>query len=938
MDREYFRNDMNSSGHISRAISYLWAKKSDFGNQLSWLPLVVHLKDTMNVAGWIWNHWLTEGQRKSIVLQMDKPDEIVAEKVVRFLGGIHDIGKATPVFQIQKSYSSVNLQKELLLQLEHVGYRGISELILASPRHTPHSLAGEYILKQFGVRADIASIVGAHHGKPTDDITLCEDQEYFPANYYQSDKSSSEIYCLWENSQKEILKWVLEQSELYGVGIIPSFSMPAQVLLSGIIIMSDWIASNEAYFPLIPLGEAEVENEEKRFADGIQKWFMNLPLTFEELDCAEDTYKKRFRYLPRNFQKDIFDTIKNIDNPGIVIIEAPTGCGKTEAALVTAEQLAAKTGRGGLFFGLPTQATSNGIIPRIIDWLSSVSEDYGSTSLRLAHGKAALNPIMQQLAMSTHIAEDQGSTETILVNEWFSGRKKTSLDDIVVGTVDNFLMVSLKQKHLALRHLWFDKKVVVIDEVHAYDAYMQQYLSEAIRWMGAYNVPVVLLSATLPAEIRINLIESYLGGRGVKKRDLDRTNVDLETEQYPLLTYSDGNKILQNTSFQKEDSRAVLIKKIEETALLDTIDELVHAGGILGIIVNTVRRSQEIARLCADRFGETNVELLHASFIATDRVQKERNLLQMIGKDACRPYKKIVIGTQVIEQSLDIDFDVLITDLCPMDLLIQRIGRLHRHKISRPQAHCQPVAYIMGTSNEFEFEQGSDYIYGTYLLARTQIHLPESINVPDDVSGLVQKVYQKEDKITGEFSTETMARYDCSKEKFSQEIREKGEKAKTFRIGHPVLRIAADSNNLTGWLRDPDYSVSEEEAAAQVRDIQETIEVIAVRAYGEEYGLFNAADIKEKRISEYLDDMENGRILAGQTLRLPVFLNRLAGGTHRLINDLESYNKQYLRKWQENPWLKGSLGIVFDENQTFCIQNVVLQYDVQYGLQVNCQE
>ena len=104
MDREYFRNDMNSSGHISRAISYLWAKKSDFGNQLSWLPLVVHLKDTMNVAGWIWNHWLTEGQRKSIVLQMDKPDEIVAEKVVRFLGGIHDIGKATPVFQIQKSY------------------------------------------------------------------------------------------------------------------------------------------------------------------------------------------------------------------------------------------------------------------------------------------------------------------------------------------------------------------------------------------------------------------------------------------------------------------------------------------------------------------------------------------------------------------------------------------------------------------------------------------------------------------------------------------------------------------------------------------------------------------------------------------------------------------------------------------------------------------
>ncbi len=925
------------TAYIENAISFLWAKKSDSNEDNKWLPLLVHLKDTMNVAGWLWNHWISEGQRAYIISQMNGSNGILAENLVRFLGGIHDIGKATPVFQTQKSFSSESLQNILLDKLEKAGFTGISTLILASPKDTKHALAGEFILKQLGVRSDIASIIGSHHGRPTDDTVMIENQEYYPFNYYQSENSSERIYQLWENSRKNILQWTLDESELYNVESLPSFSVPAQVLLSGILIMADWISSNEAYFPLISIYENKVDDTQ-RFSNGIQKWFKNYSFSFNKPNNANELYFKRFGFFPRDFQEIIFNTVKNIKNPGIIIVEAPTGCGKTEAALVTAEQLAAETGRAGLFFGLPTQATSNGIFPRIKDWLSTITKEYGNASLRLVHGKAALNPVMQSITVSSHMAEDLGNNETILVNEWFSGRKKTSLDDFVVGTVDNFLMVSLKQKHLALRHLGFDKKIIVIDEVHAYDAYMQQYLSESVRWMGAYGVPVILLSATLPADIRVGLIESYLSGKGVKKRNIDRCGIELNSEKYPLLTYTDDNSILQNSSFPEEESKEIRIIKLDETVVLEKIKELIKHGGILGIIVNTVKRAQEIARKCIELFGEGMVELLHAGFISADRIQREEYLQNIIGKNARRPTKKIIVGTQVIEQSLDIDFDVLITDLCPMDLLIQRIGRLHRHKIKRPEQHHKPTAYVIGTNENFVFEQGAEHIYGTYLLIRTQMYLKTVIRIPEDVSELVQKVYGSNDGKSWMLSAEMEEKYKRSREKFIQDINDKAEKAKTFRISRPSLKIEPDRYNLTGWLRDPNNSVSEEEAAAQVRDIQETIEVIAVRAYGSKYGLFNARNAQDVNISDYLGDIESCRVLAGQTLRLPVAVNRLSGGTHSVVEFLEKYNSVKLREWQSKPWLKGSLGIVFDENQTFMIRNVELHYDKIYGLMVSYHE
>lgn len=196
-------------------------------------------------------------------------------------------------------------------------------------------------------------------------------------------------------------------------------------------------------------------------------------------------------------------------------------------------------------------------------------------------------------------ADNDANNSGVILNDWFTGRKTAMLDDFVVGTVDQFLLASLKQKHLMLRHLGLSKKVVIIDEVHAYDAYMNEYLEESLIWMAAYGVPVVLLSATLPADRRKNLIKSYMQGLGFKWEECDKSNADFETNDYPLITYSDKNRIKQKSAENDAaDNKSVSVKKIADDALhegiVNELNSLLNNGGVAGIIVNTVRRARNL--------------------------------------------------------------------------------------------------------------------------------------------------------------------------------------------------------------------------------------------------------------------------------------------------------------------------------------------------------
>ncbi|MDO5027508.1 MAG: CRISPR-associated helicase Cas3' [Tissierellia bacterium] len=907
--------------NISRGVNLkdiFWAKKSYVNGQYFWLPLMEHLKDTRFVMGRLWELWLDEGQRRMIEEALSGENNS-GKDLAMFLATVHDIGKCSPVFQSQESYNMTSDIDDLLIEkLEIHGFSELSNLFLADRHATHHSKLGQLLLEVFGVLEDISSIVGAHHGKPIAEhekvISLASSYEN---NIYQR-SSGKKVESLWKSYQKGIFDWALKINNYEGVDKLPRVKQNAQVILSGLLIMADWIASNEKYFPLISIDSDGVLDRGERERNGWTSWFKTHTWESDELNKTEIYYKRFGFENPRSTQKIFMDIVETCQNPGIFIFEAPMGLGKTEAALVAVEQLAYKMNKSGMFFGLPTQATSNAIFSRIARWLGSVSQDYGeSLPIRLSHGKSELNEDFRYIKNNIEI--ESGLEGSLIVNQWFSGRKTVALDDFVIGTIDQFLMMALKQKHLFLRHLGFSKKVVVIDEVHAYDEFSSEYLYRALSWLSFYNVPVVILSATLPSSKRRDLIKAYLNG---KTRE-----IDVKTDAYPLVTYTDGTDIRQFSNFEKQSDRAYEIIKKSPEEIMDLVEEISNQGGNIGIIVNTVKKAQELTKLLINQYGKDKVFLLHSAFISSHRSEKERELLYMIGKDASRPEFKIIIGTQVMEQSLDIDFDVLITDLAPMDLLIQRIGRLHRHEIKRPDFHKQARVYVLGTDKELDFEEGTSHIYHPYILTRTQYFLPDRIIIPSDISFLVQQVYGDDEIELGDKDD----LYQTYKSSYIAYKREKEDRAKVYLLSKPKQKKRRlGINSIKGWLDwDNDSKKrSEEEIMAQVRDIESTIEVIALKKVGRGYGFFESKEDISKEIGDYKLSLNIGQ----STIKLPRILSQNYN-IDKTIKSLEEYNLSQLKNWQQDPWLKGSLGIIFDENNEFIINGVRLKYSLEYGLE-----
>lgn len=921
-------------------IRSFWAKKECKEGTPYWLPLFQHLDDTRLVSGLLWEHWLCQGQKRIITRGFSKQTgvqdveevDLLGKRVAMFLGAVHDIGKATPAFQMKKGYRNpVDLDLLLMEKLEREGFSGISTLILSAPAATPHTIAGQVLLHGYSQRfrnsEDIGSIVGGHHGKPIDHKSSIKDQiDAYPANYYQTETVNTEVGLRWKSEQRKIYEWALA-SNGFGAGEeIPVLTQPAQIILLGLLTMADWIASNTTYFPLLPVDDETVPDTMERCRKGFIRWKRDAELWDPPyISDPAELYLHRFGFAPRNVQRVFSEVIAGCTQPGIFVLEAPMGVGKTEAALVAAEQLAYKTDRAGLFFGLPTQATSNGIFPRIKKWLSNIYNENGDPiHLRLVHGKAYLNEEYTNLTQASQIGIDEnaeGDSSGFELNPWFAGRKTTILDDFLVGTVDQFLLAALKQRHLALRHLGFSKKVVVIDEVHAYDTYMSQYLQEALTWMGAYGVPVILLSATLPKSTRTQLVKSYMKGRGVRLKE------SVDSDHYPLITFTDGNQLQTYDRFERSESKKIRIEKINENEIRILVRDLISEGGNIGIVVNTVKKAQVLAKALAADFGEECIELLHSAFIASERSKKEEALLKMIGngEDVKRPGKKIVIGTQVIEQSLDIDFDVMLSELCPMDLLIQRLGRLHRHQRTRPAAHQEPVLYVFGTDGDLIFDSGSKAVYGGYLLTRTQYYLPDSIVLPDHISPLVEMTYGNHELVLEKGLQEEYTKYKQEAEK-NREL--KKEKARVFRLKEPVLvKRKYGSMDLVGWLENPQFNLSEERAYAQVRDSDETIEVIALLSRGSGYTTFGS---NEDMSGKETDDLIAKKI-ASSTIKLPQVLCRTYN-IEDTLKALEEYTLAHFPRWESSPWLKGTLGIIFDSNHDYLLNGYKLHYDGKYGL------
>ncbi len=727
-------------------------------------------------------------------------------------------------------------------------------------------------------------------------------------------------FSQWTATQMKVVEFAKRIAGISDFSVLPLPDISAQMLLTGLVIIADWIASNEKYFPLIEIDE-QISSDVSRLRSDMAfraASFLRSRWSPNTIWMDGDFFETRFAFRRNAVQAATIQVVSDAISPGMLILEAPMGIGKTEAALAVAEILAYKTNRDGVFFALPTQVTSDGLFPRMLQWIDQLGD--GSHTIELIHGKAQFNDTFQALHQldgsedGIWDEDDEGQSDfwAASVSGWFTGRKRSILADFAVGTIDQLLQAALVQKHLMLRHVGLANKVVIIDECHAFDAYMNKYLERTLLWLGAYNVPVVMLSATLPSQKRDAMLNAY---NHAKQQSLYKSTVS----GYPLITCTDEGKIAQFSVRSDSETKRIYVHPIAEGFIADLLEKLLVDGGCVGVVVNTVRRAQSIAGMLRERFGD-RVRLIHSRLISSDRLTRERGLIHElgnIGPNTQRPELRIVVGTQILEQSLDIDVDVLITDLCPMDLLLQRIGRLHRHTRVRPTATVEACCYVMGADCE-KFESGSSAIYGDYLLMRTSVLLPEFISIPSDISSLVQNTYGDDDSIFAEFPLG----YEEAKASWKKRIEVKESKAGAYLLRRP---------NAGDTIEDLLYMtrLSDAAADAKVRDIDESIEVNVVRAFGDTLTLFSDTSIV---LTRDVPDDDTARRIARDCLRLPTVL---CGGSavKRLIDEIELFDTEHFPLWQKSSWLKGSLILPFDENDTAILLGYKLHYDAFFGLE-----
>ena len=447
---------------------------------------------------------------------------------------------------------------------------------------------------------------------------------------------------------------------------------------AGLAVLCDWIGSNRNWF------KYSSEN-------------MPLKKYWEEraLPQAENAWNECGLSPPAvtGFQgiKNLFPDIteatplqalsENIElekGPHLFILEEVPGSGKTEAALTLLHRLMDIGEAEETYMALPTMATSNAMHRRVRKVYRKFYKKGGNPSLILAHGSSAM---ILNLEKKYSNDEKYGQDECTSSQEcaaWLSdNRKKALLSHVGVGTIDQVLLAILANRYQSLRLFGLSRKVLIVDEVHACDAYLFRLLCILLRFHTAQGNSAILLSATLPQSMRRELLASFAIGAGVKPPAV-------QSSQYPLLTHLTAHSFVE----KKVETRSLL--KNREVYLLplysneearEKIKEALERGDCVCRIRNTVFDALEEYRYWLDKLGEEWVLLVHSRFILNDRLEWEEKVEKLFGVGSKPNDRKgrIVIATQVVEQSLDVDFDFMVTDLAPIDLIIQRSGRLQRH-------------------------------------------------------------------------------------------------------------------------------------------------------------------------------------------------------------------------------------------------------------------
>lgn len=614
------------------------------------------------------------------------------------------------------------------------------------------------------------------------------------------------------------------------------------MMIAGFTAVCDWFGSDSTIYQY-----AESKGRPIRCFDDIQGYLDNLRENsssiatrqlreagllggFKKEEFSYEGLFELFREKPLRPLQSVSRSIPFGEKPGseIVVVEAPMGMGKTEIALYFAARAIGAGNAEGVYFALPTQASSNALFDRITAFAEAVRADNDQLSVVLAHGGSRFAKKYQELQQRTYkqrkayqkaIADLGKYRDTvsppseIVATAWLEKSKQSLLASVGVGTIDQAMLGAICAKHAFVRLFALANKVVVFDEIHAYDAYMNQVIFHLLQWLHLLGAKVVLLSATLPRNLRNQLLAAY-NCPPPESEDVP------ENDPYPQILYGRDGVIAPPYTVDPADDTdtrklSILIRKLEMELLertqkgTEVAVELARSGGCIAWIRNTVKEAQSAwnevkKKLQAEGITDVDVRLIHARFTRTDRNRIEEELVEVLGRKTAestpkattvksRPKKMIVIATQVIEQSVDIDFDAMISDLAPIDLLLQRLGRMWRHErpVEQRQGHTEPILYVLAPDAEERRAMkfgSSSYVYDPEILSRTSALTVDGSrwNLPDSCRSLVAQLYDRPDsEWTAEAQNVGQGRLEKVRAKREMQTKEATGKAKQILMPKP---------------------------------------------------------------------------------------------------------------------------------------------------------
>ncbi|MEZ5323164.1 MAG: CRISPR-associated helicase Cas3' [Microthrixaceae bacterium] len=663
----------------------LWGKTID---STGTFPLAAHLLDTGAVLAEYLETWVRSPQRDRLAEMCGlgaRPESL--PNALGHLAALHDVGKATPYFQGKAADRCVPGSNNQMVAdvVESLGDQLIRDIIPADEeRFERHAFGSGVALRRRVEIGDFAcDVLAGHHGVFEVDLARFEPQ---PTQFGRPPILSG-CASLWAGGESES-PWVEAWDELaeicaeaFGEPLPRVENITSVPFITHLVVIADWIASQREVLRTAPL------NSLARPARYVAARRGHIAKALEGLlgPPPPDTTGRAFAAMfpdvgtgePNQLQRSMMELP---ERPGLTLVTAPMGVGKTEAALSRA-----LLGRRGFYFALPTGATAKAMFGRVRSFVAAVADPSKPVSGSLLFHTSPLEDFYRAPVPVDGSATVSDGETAIVASEWLKGRHLALLATVGVGTVDRLLHGVLPHRYGFLKLGALAGRTVILDEVHAYDAYTSALVVRLVEWLAVGGADVVLLSATLPRAVTAELVSAWRSACAAAN-DHAADDADVSGATYPALMHVPA-----------EPGGQILVKEVETSSYElgleyfdgpDAATIAARARAIFSsrppcftaVIVNTVTLAQQIAEII-DRGADVDLHVLHSRMTARQRREATDVIEAVFGRDRSDMIERhvVLVATQVAEVSLDIDVDVMVSQLAPVAALLQRSGRLWRH-------------------------------------------------------------------------------------------------------------------------------------------------------------------------------------------------------------------------------------------------------------------